>query len=296
MSFADWLHTCDTSLAIQTTAWLRQEQAGGHRSRQLGAGFRLRHHDVYRPGDKRQHIDWKASRKSETLLVRRFAAPKRLDVHVACDVSASMLFGRKRAKLRIAVDCAGLLALAALRQGNAFGLTLFASDVVSHFPPRQGQGAILHALEYLWHYAPGVTWNTETRLTPVVSHMPLHRPALICVLSDFRMADWQPALHHLSAVHDTLVVWVEDEAETRLDNLGGSIAVRDLENGAVFPLDAASANVRRGLQMQMETERQARDQELQHVRDAEYIMATPATDYAGDLLRLFFARAAMTRT
>lgn len=296
MNFSDWLQACDTTLVIHTTAWLRQEQAGGHRSRKLGAGFRLRHHDVYRPGDQRQHIDWKASRKSDTLLVRRFAAPKRLDVHVACDVSASMLFGHERAKLRIAVDCAGLLALAALRQGNAFGLTLFASDVVSHFPPRQRQGAILHALESLWQYTPRVTWNTETQFAPVVSHIPMHRPALVWVISDFRMADWQPALHQLSAVHDALAVCVEDEGETHLPHLGGSIAVRDLESGHVFSPDISSANMRRRLQAQMETERQARYQELQHVCGVESIAATPTTDYAGDVLRLFFARSAMTRT
>ena len=296
MSFTHWLQTCDTALVVHTTAWLRQEQAGGHRSRKLGTGFRLRHHDIYRPGDKRQHIDWKASRKSDALLVRRFAAPKRLDVHVACDVSASMLFGHKRAKLRIAVDCAGLLALAALRQGNAFGLTLFASNVVAHFPPRQRQGAILHALEYLWHYAPRVTCNTETQLAPVVSHIPMHRPALVCVISDFRMADWQPALHQLSAVHDTLIVCVEDEAETHLAHLGGSIAVRDLESGDVFPLDIPSVITRRRLQAQMETERQARHRDLQHICGAEYITATPTTDYAGDLFRLWFIRSAMTHT
>jgi len=256
----------------------------------------LRHHDVYRPGDKRQHIDWKASRKSDALLVRRFAAPKRLDVHVVCDVSASMLFGYKCAKLRTAVDCAGLLALATLRQGNAFGLTLFASDVVSHFPPRQRQGAILHALEYLWHYEPRVTWNTETRCAPVVPHIPMHHPALVCVISDFRMADWQPALHQISAVHDMLVVCVEDESETHLAHLGGSIAVRDLESGDVFPLDIPSATMRRWLQAQMETERQARHQDLQHVCGAEYVMATPTMDYTGDLFRLFFTRSAMTRT
>ncbi|MDH3600724.1 MAG: hypothetical protein OEU26_13915, partial [Candidatus Tectomicrobia bacterium] len=102
--------------------------------------------------------------------------------------------------------------------------------------------------------------------------------------------------HHLSAVHDTLVVWVEDEAETRPAHLGGSIVVRDLESGDVFPLDTASAHIRRRLQVQMETERQARDQEFQHLRGAEYMIATPTTDYAGDLLRLFFARTAMTRT
>lgn len=296
MSFTDWLQTCDTALAIHSTAWLRQEQAGGYRSRKLGTGFRLRHHDVYRSGDKRQHIDWKASRKSDALLVRRFAAPKRLDVHVVCDVSASMLFGHQRAKFRIAVDCAGLLALAALRQGNAFGLTLFASDVVSHFPPRQRQGAILPALEYLWHYAPHATWNTETRCASVVSHIPMHRPALVCVISDFRVADWQSALHQLSAVHDTLAVCVEDETKAHLAHLGGSIAVRDLESGDVFPLDISSAHLRRQLQTQMETERQARYRELQHVCGANLIMATPAIDYAGDLCRLFFARSAMTRT
>ena len=134
MTFYEWLATCETSLTLHTSARLRQAQVGEQRSVHTGKGLRLRHHDEYRPGDERRFIDWKASRKDRTLLLRRFEAEKQLQVLALCDVSTSMLFGQHIAKYRIALDCVGALGLATLRQGNAFGLLPFASYASRLFP------------------------------------------------------------------------------------------------------------------------------------------------------------------
>lgn len=291
MTFGDWLATCEAALTLQTTARLRQEQPGAHRSVHTGKGLRLRHHEEYRPGDERRFIDWKISRKEDTLLLRRFEAEKRLEVVAVCDVSPSMLFGRHLSKQHIVLDCAGVLGLAALRQGSAFGLLAFAAETVAHFPPRQRRSAVLQTLEYLWAYAPPGEAHAETLLAPVLRHLPAQRSLLVCLLSDLRMPDWREALDILSATHDTIVVLIEDEAEAALEALG-SIVVRDLESGRFVELDTASAAYRRAYREQMLAERTAREQILQHACGSQYIVASHATDYRGELIRLFLARAA----
>jgi uncharacterized protein (DUF58 family) len=291
MTFGDWLATCETALTLHTTAKLRQEQPGTYRSVHLGKGVRLHHHEEYQPGDERRFIDWKVSRKEHTLLLRRFEAEKRLEVVAVCDVSPSMLFGRQVPKQRIVLDCAGVLGLAALRQGSAFGLLAFAAETVAHFPPRQQRSAVLQALEYLWRYTPSGDTRAETRLAPVLRHLPSQRPMLVCMLSDFRTPDWQETLDILSATHDTIAVLIEDEAETSLEALG-RIVVHDLESGRFVELDTASAAYCRAYHAQMLAERAAREQLLQRLCGSQYIVASHATDYCGELLRLFLARMA----
>jgi hypothetical protein len=148
---------------------------------------------------------------------------------------------------------------------------------------------VLQALEYLWNYAPPA--SAATLLAPVVRHLPAHRPALVCILSDFRMPDWQEVLDMLNTTHDTLAVLIEDEAEITLEALG-RIAVRDLDSGQVVELDTASTAYRRAYREQMLAERTVREQMLQHSCGTQYVVANHTTDYRRELLRLFLARMA----
>jgi uncharacterized protein (DUF58 family) len=202
-----------------------------------------------------------------------------------------MLFGRHVPKQRIVLDCAGVLGLAALRQGSAFGLLAFAAEAVAYFPPRQQRSAVLQALEYLWSYTPPSDTHAETLLAPVLRHLSGQRPMLVCLLSDFRTPDWQETLDILSATHDTMAVLIEDEAETSLAALG-CVVVHDLESGRFVELDTASAAYRRAYRAQLLAERAAREQILQRLCGSQYIVASHAIDYCGELLRLFLGRMA----
>jgi uncharacterized protein (DUF58 family) len=291
MTFEAWLATCETVLTLQTSTRLRQAQVGEHRSAYTGKGLRLRRHEEYRPGDERRFIDWKASRKDRTLLLQRFETEKQLQVLVLCDVSTSMLFGQSVPKYRVALDCAGVLGLATLRQGDAFGLLAFATAPVAYFPPRQQREPVLRALEYLWTYDPATVDTTTTQLLPAVQYLPTHRPLLVCVLSDLCTTDWQAALEIISASHDTIAVLIADAAELSLPAIG-CIVVRDLESGQLMEIDTASTTYRRAFREHMLAERAAREQSLRRTCGTQYVVATAATDYRSDLLRLFLARTA----
>jgi uncharacterized protein (DUF58 family) len=291
MTFHDWLATCETALTLHTSTRLRQAQVGEHRSVYTGTGLRLHHHEEYRPGDERRRIDWKASRKDRTLLARRFETEKQLQVLAVCDVSTSMLFGQSVPKHRVALDCAGVLGLATLQQGDAFGLLAFANTPIAYFPPRQQRNAVLHALESLWSYDPAAAATTTTQALPVLQYLPTHRPLLVCVLSDFCAPDWQPALDILSATHDTLAVLIADDAECALPTVGG-LVVYDLESGQMMELDTASTTYRQAFREQMLAAQEAREQLLRRTCGAQYVVATTTTDYRSDLLRLFLTRTA----
>ena len=96
-------------------------------------------------------------------------------------------------------------------------------------------------------------------------------------------------------MHDTIPVLIEDEAEATLESLG-RIVVRDLESGRFVELDTASAVYRRAYREQALAERSAREQFFQRYCGAQYVVATHATDYRLELLRLFLARTARAWT
>lgn len=295
MTFDEWLASCETSLALHTTAKLHQARVGSHRSTYTGHGLRLRQHETYRPGDERRFIDWKASRKEQTLLMQRFEAETQLQVIVLCDVSASMLFGQRLSKYQIARDCTGLLALATLHQADAFGLIAFADATIVYHPPKQRRDAVLRCLDTLWHYTPPAqASNPTTNLASVLHDVPISQPALLCVISDFRIPDWRQTLDHLSAVHDTLAILVEDDSESSLPAVG-RVVVRDLESGRWVELDTASRTFRRVYYERMQEERAERERALQRACGPQYIIASASTDYQSDLLRLFLARTAQVR-
>ncbi|MCZ6872356.1 MAG: DUF58 domain-containing protein [bacterium] len=292
MTFDEWLANCATTLALHTTTKLRQARPGNHRSPYTGNGFRLRQHETYRLGDERRFIDWKASRKEQTLLMQRFEAETQLQLIVLCDVSASMLFGQHLSKYQIALDCTGLLALATLRQADAFGLIAFADETIVYHPPKQRRDAVLRCLDTLWHYTPSApASNPTTNLASVLRYIPVSRPALLCVMSDFRMPDWRQTLDHLSASHDTFAVLIEDDSEISLPAVG-RVVVRDFESGRLVELDTASRTFRRAYHERMLEERAGREQALQRACGPQYMIASASTDYQSDLLRLFLARTA----
>ncbi len=294
MTFEEWLTRCEHTLEVSTPAQLQQLRAGMHRSVHFGKGLRLRHHEAYRPGDPRSAIDWKASRKENTLLLRRYEEEKQLEVMMLCDVSASMLFGRHESKHRLSVDCAGLLGLASLQQGNAFGVIAFAEDMVAHFPPQQHRRAVLQALEYLWYYQPPAASATTTRLAPALRYLPTNRSVLALIVSDFSMPDLQESLGNVSALHDTIPILITDEAEDALAPLG-HIVVHDLESGQFVELDTASVAYRQAYQAQRQAERVSREHFFQQYC-GDYIVTSHATDSLGELLQLFLARAARAWT
>lgn len=289
MSFAEWLASCDASVALHTNSILRDQRVGADRSRQGGQGWRPRHHEAYRPGDGRRLIDWKASRKSSVLLQRQFDAEQQLSIMAVCDVSASMQFGRTRTNSSLALDCAGLLGLAALRQGYAFGLVMYATDIVASFPPRPQPSAVYHALESLWRYTDSQPPPTDTRLTSVLYHLQRQPPLLACICSDFRMPDTRAALSQLSHLHDTIAILIHDEAENNLDPLG-HIAAQDLESGKTMVIDAGSRSSRLLYTEQTTAEFNNRETTLKRLLGPNYVLASPKTDWAQALCRLFLTR------
>jgi len=121
-------------------AFLRRSLGGMHLQRQLGKGREFEKLRDYAPGDSFDEIHWKATARRGHPISKQFQIERTQEVYVVID--SSRLTARGDA-LEQFVTAALVLAIAADRQGDHFGLLTF-SDKVEQFV--RARGGMTHFL------------------------------------------------------------------------------------------------------------------------------------------------------
>ena len=108
-----------------------------------GAGLEFRGYREYSPQDDSRNIDWKASLRSDKLLVKEYYQEKGIDVVFLYDVSESMLFGSQK-KIKAHYGAEFILALAgtAIESNYNVGLVCFSDKIKKSFLPEAGETQI----------------------------------------------------------------------------------------------------------------------------------------------------------
>jgi uncharacterized protein (DUF58 family) len=131
-----------TALSREALALARASDSVSARTqrRRVAEGREFESLREYRPGDDYRHIDWKASARHASTLVRTWQPERHQPVLLLLDCGRHMA-GRVqgRRKLDHAVDAALRLARVGLDAGDVVGVLAFASDVRAFLPPRKGR-------------------------------------------------------------------------------------------------------------------------------------------------------------
>jgi uncharacterized protein (DUF58 family) len=120
---------------------------GLHKSPYHGFSVEFAEHRLYNKGESTKHIDWKLYARTEKLFVKRYEEETNLRAHLIIDVSSSMLFPLKEArmnKLSYSVYLAAALIYLLKRQRDAVGLSLFDEDVILHTDARLSSVHMAH--------------------------------------------------------------------------------------------------------------------------------------------------------
>lgn len=116
----------------------RLRRAGLRNVLQRGEGTSFESLREYAKGDDPRHVDWKASARRGSLIVRQYEAERSQSVVIALDAGRMMterLGDRER--LDHAMSAALLLADVAGAHGDRVGFFAFADEVLSFLPPRR---------------------------------------------------------------------------------------------------------------------------------------------------------------
>jgi uncharacterized protein (DUF58 family) len=213
------------------------------RARQYGAGTEFESLYPFRVGDDPRRIDWRATARQRTLVVRRFQVERHRDVMIIVDSGRLMGTDAGRGtKLDCAVDAALNLARVALQSGDRCGVAAYDYRVRGFLPPIAGASALraivqcVYDLETQWH---------ESDFTPMLATLRTRQAkrTFLIVISDLSDAETSQRLcaslqqlqrHHLvlfAALKTPLLGHVARQPiETPLDGARKAVAFRLLRD------------------------------------------------------------------
>lgn len=126
-------------------------EIGVKRARFAGAGSEFESLAEYADGDDYRDIDWKATARRGSPVVRHFEAERSQTIVLALDTGRLMTPRvADMTKLDRAVNATLLLAYLATQGGDNVGLLVFGRDVQRYLPPRKGHRQFLAVLEALY--------------------------------------------------------------------------------------------------------------------------------------------------
>ena len=206
-------------IEIRARRALRDALAGEYRTAFRGRGLEFAELQPYNPGDDVRSIDWKATARLRTPVVRRYVEEREQTVLILVDVSGSMGYAASGPSVRDrAVEIAGVLGLAAASANDLVGVAAFANDVVLAVPPAKGSSHVLRILrDLLTLEAAG---RTEMARALRYAGRVMRKRGVVIVISDFVATHpdhvWEPALAQLSRRHDVVAICLRDARETTL--------------------------------------------------------------------------------
>lgn len=159
------------------------------RSRQRGTGTEFESLDAFRHGDDPRRIDWRATARQRTLVVRRFQVERHRDVMILIDNGRLMGAQTNRGtKLDCAVDSALHLARVALQSGDRCGMAVYDNQVRGFLPPIAGNAALRSLVECVFGLQ--TQWH-ESDFAPMLSELRARQAkrTFLIVLSDLSDAE-----------------------------------------------------------------------------------------------------------
>lgn len=125
-------------LELRSRAIADSLMPGRHRHPRPGWSIEFSQHREYSPGDDLRHVDWKATARSDRLLLRRYQDETALVAWLVVDATPSMAYRGSRAtqsKYQFVSLLASALAWIVIRQRDAVGLQIVTDEGSETIPP-----------------------------------------------------------------------------------------------------------------------------------------------------------------
>lgn len=198
---------------IYTTHATSRVIDGSYNSIYKGRSLNFEDLREYVPGDEIRDIDWKASSRSQKLLVRQYIAEKKHNIMLVMDTNRKMLGNADETaeKYEAALMAAGTLAYMVCGNGDYVSATFESAEGMRHFPFKTG---LLNVENILASYHSSVTMNNHTDVGDALEFIAknFHRRMIILIVTDMEgvLGLSESTLRQLLVLHDVLLVGVAD--------------------------------------------------------------------------------------
>ena len=194
-----------------------------------GGGLEFEGYRAYTIQDDANIIDWKASLRAGTLLVRSLIEERNLEVFFLMDISNSMLFSSiPKLKCEYAAELVATLSSAMIQAGDNVGMGLFNENMVKTIPTKSGKRQyflIVHTLSDPKFY--GGNFDFINVLKFITGY--LKRNTLLIIVSDFigLQEEWDKYLKIASHKFEIIGFMIEDPLDLTLPHNVGQVIIED---------------------------------------------------------------------
>lgn len=203
---------------------------GNYKSVFKGKGLEFESYRNYTPGDDASLIDWKASARTNEILVKEYVEERNVNIFFLIDASNSMISGTaKLLKNEYVAQIVASLSYAALNAGDSIGMGLFSDELKHYLHPERGKKQfyiITKNLVKTDHYGGGC--NIEIALKKSLNILPDN--TILIIISDFigLQKDWSESLKIASKKFDIIGVMVKDNIDENLPDNNNLVLLEDV--------------------------------------------------------------------
>ena len=208
-----------------------------------GRGMTFSEVRQYQYGDDVRAIDWNVTARYNEPFVKVFEEERELTMMLMVDISGSESFGTKnQLKRDMITEIAATLAFSATQNNDKIGLLLFSNQIELFIPPKKGKSHVLRIIRELIEFE---SKSKKTDLSQALKYLSsvLKKKAIVFLISDFMVKDYEHTLKIASKRHDVTGIRVFDQREESIPNIG-IVNMLDAETGETLLVDTTSKKVR----------------------------------------------------
>ena len=208
-----------------------------------GRGMTFSEVRQYQYGDDVRAIDWNVTARYNEPYVKVFEEERELTMMLLVDISGSESFGTKNQQKRdMVTEIAATLAFSATQNNDKIGLLLFSDQIELFIPPKKGKSHVLRIIRELIEFE---SKSKKTDLSQALKYLSsvLKKKAIVFLISDFMVKDYEHTLKIASKRHDVTGIRVFDQREENIPNIG-IVNMLDAETGETLLVDTTSKKVR----------------------------------------------------
>lgn len=199
-----------------------------------GKGFEFDSFRRYESGvDDANLIDWKASLKAHTSLVRKYIEERDLNIFFLMDVGDNMIFGSgDRLKIEMAAEISAALSHLILVSGDRIGFGLYNEKITSLRPYFPGMKQFYSFIQSMNNTS--LLGGRSDLGFAIKKSLPyLKKSSAIFIISDFLRMNEENAkiLKMLMLTHEVIGIMIRDPVENKLPELDAEVVVEDIDSG-----------------------------------------------------------------
>lgn len=207
---------------------------GAYKSVFKGKGLDFREYREYNIEDDASLIDWKASARTNQILIKQYEEERDVDVFFLVDCSSKMLFGStQKLKAEYVIELTASLSHAILEAGDNVGLALYSNDVKEDILPSRGKTQFYTISRILLN--PEYYKENEFDLRKATKFIfnYLKKSAVVIIISDFLnwKDDWEDSLNLLTTKFDVICIMVRDPRDRILPSDVGQVVIENPKTG-----------------------------------------------------------------